>query len=290
RPGDAPERSDDFDFLIANAVGSGIGWSFHRHQAKQLKEMILHHVAQRPGRFIITRPRFHSECLRRSDLEMIDVAGIPERLDNAVRGLPAQNVLRSLFAEKMVDPKGLTLVECLANDSIQFARRGKIGAEWFFDDNARPASFPGAIQSGGLQIFQDNLELVRPGREIEKAIAPRAPFVVDLFQSYGYRFVSVFVADLSLMIEGRLRKCLPDFIATWLAGKFVRCFLNFLAEVAVALRPARETDDRHRRRQFASGGKIVKRGNQFPMRQIAGGAEDHDRTRLRHGARRKTFA
>src|SRR5262245_6966438 len=116
---------------------------------------------------------------------MIDVAGIPERLENLVRESQHQNVLRSLFAEKMVDAVGLTLVECLANDSIQFARRGKIGAEWFFDDNARPASFPGAIQSGGLQIFQDNLELVRPGREIEKAIAASAPLVVDLFQSFA---------------------------------------------------------------------------------------------------------
>src|SRR5262249_61260807 len=91
------------------------------------------------------------------------------------------------------------------------------------------------------------------------------------------------------MIEERLRKCLPDFIANWLAGKFSRCFLHFLAEVVVALRPARETDDRPRRRQFASGGKILKRGDQFPMRQIAGGAEEHQPTPPPPRAPPKTF-
>src|SRR5262249_32110822 len=116
---------------------------------------------------------------------MIDVACIPKRFENSVRESQHQNVLRSLFAEEMVDAVGLTFLERLANDSIQFARRGKIGAERFFDDNARPASFPGAIQSGVPQIFQDSLELVRPGREIEKAIAASAPFVVDLFQSFA---------------------------------------------------------------------------------------------------------
>src|SRR5262245_26880359 len=116
---------------------------------------------------------------------MIDVAGIPERLENRVRESQHQNVLRGLFAEEMVDPKGLTLVECVANDSIQFPCRGEIGTEWFFDDHARPASFPGAIQSGGLEILQNRLELLRPRGEIEKAVAARASFGVDLFQLFA---------------------------------------------------------------------------------------------------------
>ena len=103
--------------------------------------MILHHVAQRPGRFIITGASFHPERFRRRDLEVIDVARIPERLENRVRESQHQNVLRGLFAEKMVDAIGLIFVECVADDSIQFARRGEIGAERFFDDDARPASF-----------------------------------------------------------------------------------------------------------------------------------------------------
>src|ERR1041385_6038300 len=107
---------------------------------------------------------------------MIDVTRIPERLENRVRESQHQNVLRRLFAEKMVDAVGLTLVERVVDNAIQLARRGEIGAERFFDDDARPASFFRAIQSGGLEIFQDCLELLRPSGEIEKSIATRAPF------------------------------------------------------------------------------------------------------------------
>src|SRR5438552_3445572 len=92
------------------------------------------------------------------------------------------------------------------------------------------------------------------------------------------------------MIGERLRKSFPDFIAHGLAGKFPHGFLHLLPKIIVALRPACETDDCHCGRQFALGGKIVKRGNQFPVRQIASSAEDYDAARLRHRARRQSFA
>src|SRR5438132_1511892 len=92
------------------------------------------------------------------------------------------------------------------------------------------------------------------------------------------------------MIEQRLQKCFPDFVAHGLARKFPHGFLHLLPKIVVVFRPARETDDRHRGRQFAISGKIVECRNQFPMGQIAGGAEDHDRARLRHRARGQSFA
>ena len=62
-----------------------------------------------PGAFVISGARFHPERFRRGDLDMIDVAAIPDRLENRVREPQNQNVLRGLFAEKMIDPVGLTL-------------------------------------------------------------------------------------------------------------------------------------------------------------------------------------
>ena len=80
-----------------------------------------------PACFIITGARFHPERFRRRDLEMIDVARIPERLENRVRESQHQNVLRGLFAEEMVDAIGLTFVECFVNDcdSIRAPRRDR---------------------------------------------------------------------------------------------------------------------------------------------------------------------
>ena len=127
-----------------------------------------------PGRFVITGARSDAERFRRCDLHMIDVVRVPERLENRVGESQDEDVLRGFFAEEMVDAIGLLLVKELRNDAIEFARRGEIGAERFFDYDARPASFAGLVQAGGFQILEDRFELVRPGRQIKKTIAARA--------------------------------------------------------------------------------------------------------------------
>ena len=108
--------------------------------------MVLHHVAQSARAFIITRASLDPERFRRGDLDMIDVAGIPERLENGVREPENENVLRGFLPEKMIDPIGLLLGKCVAHDPIQLARGGEIGAERFFDNDPRPASFARLVQ------------------------------------------------------------------------------------------------------------------------------------------------
>ncbi len=144
--------------------------------------MVLHHVAQRAGAFVITGATFDSERFRGGDLDMIDVMRVPERREDRVREAKHQNVLRRFLAEKMIDPVGLLFGEGIVDDAIQFARRLQVSAERFLDDHARPASFAGLVQTGGLEMFQNRFELVRRDREIEKAIAARAAFLVDLIQ------------------------------------------------------------------------------------------------------------
>ena len=69
--------------------------------------MVLHHVAQRACAFVIPSAPFDVERFRRGNLNMIDVARIPERLENRVGEAQHQNVLRRFFSEEMIDPIGL---------------------------------------------------------------------------------------------------------------------------------------------------------------------------------------
>src|SRR5580765_9110585 len=92
------------------------------------------------------------------------------------------------------------------------------------------------------------------------------------------------------MVEERLRKSLPNILANILTRKLFGGFFKFLTELVVAFGATGETDDGHRRWQFSSGGKIIQRRNQFPMSQVSGGAKNHNRARLRHGAGAQTFA
>ena len=91
------------------------------------------------------------------------------------------------------------------------------------------------------------------------------------------------------MIKDRLRERFPNFVAHHLARKFSRRFLHFLAKLLIRFRPARETDDRNRRRQFAVGREIVERRHELAVRQVAGRSKNHDGARLWHRACGETF-
>ena len=92
------------------------------------------------------------------------------------------------------------------------------------------------------------------------------------------------------MIEDRLRKHFPDFIAHRLARKFARGFFELAPELVVTLLSSREPDDCHGGRQIAIGSKVVKRWDEFALGEIARRAENHNTARLRHAARGQTFA
>src|SRR5437870_4697579 len=73
----------------------------------------------------------------------------------------------------MVDPISLMLTERIADHAIQFASRSQIAAERLFDNHACPASFLGLVQAGGLEMFQDRLELVGRDSEIKEPVAAK---------------------------------------------------------------------------------------------------------------------
>src|SRR5947207_8887407 len=91
-------------------------------------------------------------------------------------------------------------------------------------------------------MFQDRFELVRSDREIEKAIAARAPFVVDLVQAFGETFETGFVAEIALMIKDRLAEHFPDLVANGLAREFSDRLFHFFPEVVITLGTTGETD------------------------------------------------
>ncbi len=140
------------------------------------------------------------------------------------------------------------------------------------------------IQSGGFEILQNSLELVRAGRKIKKTVAARAMAFVELFETFRLLLVSSFITKLAPVIEDRLRKRFPDFVAHGLTRKFPRGFLNIACRNSSSLLSRRaNADDDHARWQFAVGRKIIKRRDKFPMCEIARSAEDHDAAWLRHG-------
>src|SRR4029077_10379112 len=177
------QRSHDFDLFAANTISTQVSGRFHRHETKGLQQMVLHHVTQGPGAFVIAGATPDAQRFRRCDLHLIDVVGVPERRENSVSEPQYQNILGSLLTEEMIDSIGLLLGKRIAHDPIKLARRGEICSKRFFDDYANPASLARFIQADGFQVLENGFELVRSSGKIEKTVAASAMVLVDFIET-----------------------------------------------------------------------------------------------------------
>ena len=131
---------ENLGLLVANDVGVEGNGRLHGGQRDELEDMVGHHVAQRSGLVVVTAALLHADGFGHGDLDMIDVAAVPDRLEDAVGEAKDQDVLDGLLAEVMVDAVDLLFVQDLPDLLVQVARRIIIVAEWFFDDDAPPAA------------------------------------------------------------------------------------------------------------------------------------------------------
>ena len=110
---------------IADVLGGERDRRLHRDQREHLHQVVLHHVAQRAGAFVVARAPLDADGLGRGDLHVIDVAPVPDRLEHAVGEAEHQQVLDGLLAEVVIDAEDLRLVEVLVQQRVQLARAGR---------------------------------------------------------------------------------------------------------------------------------------------------------------------
>ena len=111
---------EDIHLFIADFIVVKGDHRFHGDQAEDLEKMILDHVAQGPGLIIIMAPVFHADLFGHGDLDMIDVASVPDRLKQGIGKAEGQDILDGLLTQIVVDTKNLGFVKDPASEhSIQ---------------------------------------------------------------------------------------------------------------------------------------------------------------------------
>src|SRR5690348_15088580 len=153
---------DDLDLFIAHRLGREAHRRFHGHDREYLHQVILDHVAQGPGFFVIAAALLDADAFRDRNLNVIHVAAVPDRLEDAVGEAKDQDVANRLFAQVMVNAIDLLLVEDLMQLLIELAGTGEIAAKGLFDDDARPGRGAGirgghwAVEAGSPQLLDDH--------------------------------------------------------------------------------------------------------------------------------------
>src|SRR3984893_7365597 len=163
-------------------------------------------------------------------------------------------------------------------------RSGQVRPERFFHNGPRPATSRRLNQTRVLEICQNILKLIRPGRQIVEPIPAGSSILIALVQAFREQPISLDVSEFTPVIVNRARKNLPQIVVDRLTGKLPGCFLELRSKNLVRLVPAGKTDDTQPRRQIAVSGQVVQSRDELSMRQIPGCTENHDRTRLRHSA------
>ena len=132
------DRLEHLELLVAQAVGVERRRRLHRQQRQQLEHVVLDQVAQRAGALVVAGAPPDPDVLGGSDLDVVDVVAVPDRLEQRVGEPQRHQVLDRLLAEVVVDPEDLRLVEHLEHLRVELARRGEVVAERLLDHD--PAS------------------------------------------------------------------------------------------------------------------------------------------------------
>ena len=116
-------RQQRIHLAVPDTLGRECDRRLHRDQRQQLHQVVLDHVAQCAGTFVVRGTALDTDRLRRRDLHVIDVPPVPDRLEHAVRETEHHQVLDGLLPEVVIDPEDLFLVEVAMDEAVQ--RRGR---------------------------------------------------------------------------------------------------------------------------------------------------------------------
>ena len=181
--------------------------------------MVLKHVAQRAGAFVVCRAMLDADSLRGRDLHVVDVAAVPDRLEHAVAEAKDQEVLDGLLPEIVIDPVDLLFIEMLVRQAIEGARAVKIGSERLFDDDAPPPTRRRIGEPGRSQLLDDSR--IDGGRNRE--IVEDAFGAVDLRQTRLQALVQLRIVGFASEVIHPARKGFGDLIFTVAgAGKLLQ--------------------------------------------------------------------
>ena len=134
--------------------------------------MVRNHVAQSTGAVVIPAAPLDAERFGDGDLDMIDIAAVPDRLENPVGKTKYQDVLDGFLAEVMVDPVDLLFFENLADFFVQSPGRFQIRPERLFDNDPPPVLSLFRGQALFAELADDLGEELRQRREVIKVRSP----------------------------------------------------------------------------------------------------------------------
>ena len=185
---------------------------------------------------------------------MVNVAPVPERLENPVGIAKHQQVLHRFLPQIVVDAEYLLFPENLRHNLVQFPGAGKIASKRLFDDNLRPGLLAKLRigQTRRPKVLHDHRKKTGRRGKVEEPIAGSAAFPIKTIEQ---RFESV-VSRWIIEVIGNVVDALAEALQKWvtLAGELQILFNrlpHFLPKAIVGGGRPSAPDDGESGRQHA---------------------------------------
>jgi hypothetical protein len=127
------DRAQQLDLAVVQPIRVEPARRLHRGQADQLQQVVLNHVAQRTGVVVVAGAAFQGDRLVPDDLDPLNMAGVPDRLEDAVGEPQPEQVLDSLQAQEVVGAEGRLLAEAPGQQLVERLRLGQAAPERLLD-------------------------------------------------------------------------------------------------------------------------------------------------------------
>src|SRR5579859_761649 len=144
----------DFDLFVAHRISVEGDGRLHRDQREQLQHVVLHHIADGARFLVIAAAALQPDIFRHRDLYVVNIATVPDRLEDAVCQAKDEDVLHRFFAEVVIDTINLFLFEDFAYLPVKFFGRSQVVPKGFFDDDARPP-FAAPVQASRAEALDN---------------------------------------------------------------------------------------------------------------------------------------
>ena len=123
--------------------------------------MVRNHVPQSTGGFIVRTTLAHTHGLGGGNLNIIDIAPIPNRLKDTVGKTEHHQVLDGFLAQVVIYSEDLFFFQDLFHFDIEFHRRSQISTERLFDDDPAPAVTVLFRHAGSAEFLDDGSKVTR---------------------------------------------------------------------------------------------------------------------------------
>ena len=130
------DRLERLDLLVADAIGVERGRWLHEREREHLHHVVLHDVAQGAGLLVEAPAVAHPELLGHRDLDVVDVAPVPDGLEDGVGEAQGEDVLDRLLPEVVVDAVHLLLGERGVHTGVEIAGALLVVPVGLLDDDA----------------------------------------------------------------------------------------------------------------------------------------------------------